>query len=166
MAINNSSYSTNTNITFGSKELDDLWLQAQSCSIPGISLSPPKIGGRAGAQISLAADGVTYTDLTIDMQMDNDWKVYDIIYKHFLDTLNVEKGTFSNTKKFDLWLDVHKGEGKVVKKFWFYNCRLIDIAEIQIDVTDDADTINEISLTFQFDYMDYDNSFFKARTED
>jgi len=163
MSINNNSYSTNTNISFGSKELDDLWLQAQSCSVPGISMSPPKVGGRAGAQISLAADNVTYTDLTIDMQMDKNWETYDIIYKYFLQGLNVEKGTFSNNKKFDLWLDIHIGTGDVVKKFWFYNCRLMDIGEIPLDVSDSDDTINEISLTFQFDYMDYDNSFFKEK---
>jgi len=165
MAINNNSYSTNTNISFGSAELDDLWLQAQSCSVPGISMSPIKAGGRSGAQTAFAADTVTYTDLTIDMQMDKDWKVYDIIYKYFLDGLNVEKGTFSNAKKFDLWLDIHIGKGDVIKKFWFYNCRLMDIAEIPVDVSDDSDAINEISLTFQFDYMDYDNSFFEAGVE-
>ena len=165
MAINNNSYSTNTNITFGSNELENLWLQAQSVSVPGISMASPEIGGRNGTKLKLGADTVTYTDLTISMQMDKDWEIYDTIYKHFLQGLNVEKGTFTSAKTYDLWLDIHVGGGKVVKKFWFYNCRLIDIAEIPLDVTDEADTISEVDLTFQFDYMDYDNSFFKARTE-
>jgi len=164
MSINNNSYSTNTNISFGSKDLDNLWLQAQSCNIPGISLSHPKIGGRAGVGTFLQADNVTYTDLIIDMKMDNKWEIYDILYKFFLDGLNVENGTFKS-KKFDLWLDIHLGDGEVEKKFWYYNCRLMDISEIQLDSTDTEDTIITVSLVFQFDYMDYDNGFFKAKTE-
>jgi len=164
MAINNNSYSTNTNITFGSKELGDLWFQAQSVAIPSLSQTPPKLGGRAGAQIGVGSDQVTYTDLVIDMQVDNNWEVYDIMYKFFLEGINIDKGTFSNNKTFDLWVDIHLGGGDVVKQFWFYNCRLLDLGEMQLDVSDDSDTIIEMSLTFQFDYMDYDNNFFKAKT--
>ena len=165
MAINNNSYSTNTNITFGSNALGELWFQAQSISIPGISQAIPKIGGRSGAQIGVSADSVTFTDLTIDMQIDNNWESYDLIYSFFLKGLNVEEGTFSNNQVFDLWVDIHLGAGDVKKKFWFYNCRLLDVGEIQLDVSDSDDTINEVSLTFQFDYFDYDNSFMKERTK-
>jgi len=162
MAINNNSFSTSTNIQFGSRDLDDFWMQAQSCLIPSISMSPPEVGGRAGARISLPADSVTYSDLVIDVPIDREWKTYDLIYQYFLDGLNVEKGTFAS-KKFDMWLDIRTGKGAEIKKFWFYNCRLIDISELSVSTTDAEDSINEVTLVFKFDYMDYDGRFLAAR---
>lgn len=162
MAINNNSFNTNTNIRFGSKELGDLWLNAQSCSIPGIQLSPAKIGGRYGAQIGMGSDRVEYGDLSIDLVMDKELKVYDIIYDHFLAGLNVEQGTF-NPQQFDLWLDIYDSKQVIIKKFWFYNCRLNDISEVLFDISDMEDPVSEITLTFQFDYFDTDNKFFKVR---
>ena len=161
MSINNNSFSTATNITFGSNVLDGIWLNAQSCIIPSLSLSPPKIGGRRGAQINLAGDTVTYTDLTIDVILDKEWEVYDNIYKYFLDGLNVEKGTFSS-QAFDLWLEIRDGSGKPRKKFWFYNCRLNDLGEVPVSNIDAGDELNVFTLAFTFDYMEYDNSFFTA----
>lgn len=160
----NNSYSTNTNVQFGSVEMENVWFNAQSCSIPGIQFSPPKIGGRGGVQINLPADTCTYTDLIIDMPIDKEWKIYDDIYTYFLETMNVDKGTFS-AKSFDMWLDIKTGKGKQVKKFWFYGCRLNDISEIQVDVSDAEDTTLEVSLSFQFDYMEMDNTFFQARNK-
>ena len=122
MAINNNSFSTNTNRQFGSEQLEGLWLNAQSCSIPGIQLAPAKIGGRYGAQIGMGSDRVEYGDLSIDLVLDSDFKVYDIIYEHFLAGLNVEQGTF-NPQQFDLWLELMDGKGNPLKKFWFYNCK-------------------------------------------
>lgn len=162
MSINNNSFSTNTNIRFGSEQLGDLWLNAQSCSIPGIQLAPAKIGGRFGAQVGMGSDRVEYGDLNIDVVIDKEFKVYDIIYDHFLTGLNVEQGTF-NPQQFDLWLELYTSKGKPLKKFWFYNCRLNDISEILMDVSDIDDSVNEMSLTFQFDYFDYCDKFFKVR---
>lgn len=155
MAINNNAFSTGTNIEFGSNDLGDFWLQAQSCAVPGITLSHPEVGGRSGTQIKLQGDSVTYTELIIDVPMDKEWKVYDIIHDKFLAGLNVEKGTFS-PQQFDMWLDIKTGKGSHVRKFWFYNCRISDIGEMVLNVTDDGDAINALTLTFVFDYMNYE----------
>jgi len=164
MAINNNSFFTNTNIQFGSKELGDFWLNAVQCNIPGISFNPPEIGGRSGRQIAIAADTVTFSDLVITVLLDKEWKIYDSLFDTFLEMVNVEEGTFKS-KTFDLWLDIKDGTGNQIKKFWFYKTRLIDIGEFDLDVRNDEDSITEILLTFRFDYMDYDNSFFKKRYE-
>lgn len=156
------SFSTQTNIQFGSTDLKDVWFYAQSCGIPGIQFAPMKVGGRGGVQLNMAPDTATYTDLTIDMPIEKDWSNYNAIYQHFLESINVDKGTFAS-RKFDMWLDIYNTKGKKIKQFWFYGCLLNDISEIQVDVSDNDDTIMEVSLTFQFDYMDMDNSFFKSR---
>ncbi len=162
MAINNNSYSANTNIEFGSSELTDVWFNAQSLIIPSMSFSPPKIGGRAGAIVNLAPDTVTYTDLVIDVILDKEWKVYDEIYEFFIESLNVEQGTFA-PKKMDIWTDIKDGKGDVVKKFWFYNCRITDISEINVSLLDAGDELNVMTLSLTFDYMDYNNSFYKEK---
>jgi hypothetical protein len=162
MAINNNSFSTNTNIEFGSKELGDFWLNAVQCSIPGISFSPPEIDGRSGRMLTLAADNVVFSDLVITVLIDKEWEMYDIIFNTFLDMINVEEGTFKQ-KKFDLWLDIKDGTGKQLKKFWFYGARLIDVGEFDLDVRDGEDSNIEVILTFRFDYMDYNNSHFKKK---
>lgn len=158
----NNSFSTQTNIQFGSTEIKDMWFYAQSCGIPGMQFAPSKISGRGGVQLNMPGDTMTYTDLTIDMQIDKDWTNYNAIYKYFLECINVDKGTFAS-KKFDMWMDIYNTKGKKIKQFWFYGCLLNDISEIPVDVSDQEDSIMEVSLTFQFDYMDMDNSFFKAR---
>lgn len=160
MAINNNSFSANTNIQFGSKELEGVWFNAQSMIIPSMSFSPPKVGGRQGVQINLGSDTVTYTELVFDIIIDREWKVYDEIYQFFIETINIEKGIY-RPKQFDMWTDIRNGKGEVVKKFWFYNCRLSDISEINVSIVDPSDELNVMTLTLAFDYMDYDNSFRK-----
>ena len=163
MAINNNSFYTNTNIEFGSKELDDFWMNAVQCNIPGISFSPPEIDGRSGRIVTLPADSVTFSDLVITVLLDKDWKVYDKLFTTFVDMVNIDQGIFKQ-KKFDLWLDIkNPATGEVVKKFWFYGARLVDIGEFDLDVRDSEDSNIEIILTFRFDYMDSDNIYFKIR---
>jgi len=160
MAINNNSFSTNTNIEFGSNELGDFWLNAVSCSIPGISFSPPEVDGRSGRMVTLAADNVVFSDLVITVLLDKDWKMYDIIFDTFVEMINVQEGTFKQ-KKFDMWLQIKDGTGKLIKKFDFYGARLTDIGEFDMDVRDGEDSNIEIILTFRFDYMDFNNIHFK-----
>ena len=121
MAVNNNSFSANTNIEFGSKQMPDVWFNAQSIIIPSMSFSPPKVSGRTGVQINLAPDNVTYTDLVIDVILDKDWVIYDAIYAYFMEMMNVETGRFT-PKTMDIWTDIKNGKGEVVKKFWYYNC--------------------------------------------
>jgi hypothetical protein len=156
MAINNNSFSTNTNIEFGAKELGDFWMNAVQCSIPGISFSPPEIDGRTGRMLTLAADNVVFSDLVITVLLDREWEVYDTLFSTFIDMLNIEEGTFKQ-KEFDMWLQIKDGTGKDIKKFDFYGAKLIDIGEFDMDVRDGEDTQIEVILTFRFDYMDFDS---------
>ena len=157
MSINNNSFSTNTNIEFGSNELDNLWLNATQCSIPGISFSPPEIDGRTGKMFTLPADNVVFSDLVITVLLDKDWDMFDIIYNTFLDMIDIDAGTFKQ-KKFDMWLQIKDGTGKDVKKFDFYGARLMDVGEFDVDSRDNEDSNIEVILTFRFDTMDFNNN--------
>jgi hypothetical protein len=165
MAINNNSFSTNTNIQFGSNELGDFWLNAVQCSIPGISFSPAEIDGRNGRVFTLPADTVEFSDLVITVLLDKEWEMYDTIFELFVDMINVEEGTFKQ-KKFDMGMDINKSKGTFIKKFWFYGARLIDVGEFDLDVRDSEDSNIEILLTFRFDYMEYNKTHFTKKYED
>lgn len=161
MSINNNSFSTSTNIQFGSRELGKLWWNAQDFQLPALTLSPPQVNNRSGAMINLAADTVDYGDLVVDLILDREWKVYDEVYQHFVKRLNVETGEFVNYGQFDLWLEVFNGKGESVKKFWFYNCRLTSFGDMTFSTQDTEDTLNILNMTFVFDYFDYDSNFRK-----
>jgi hypothetical protein len=156
----NNSFSTTTNIAFGARELPDVFFNAQSFTLPALTFNPPNIGGRAGAVVKLPSDTVTYDELTIAVILDKNWKVYTDIYTHFVKHLNVEDTTFSDGK-FDIWLDVRDGKGHIIKKFWFYDARILTIDGVDFDSTDDSDTPIVINITFTFNYMDFDNTFKK-----
>ena len=157
MSVNNNSYSTISNIRFGSACLDKLWWNAQTFSVPGISLEPPKHNSRSGGLVNLASDTVHYDDLEIEVILDKEWKTYDSVYAHFVEGLNVETSKFLKEDSFDIWVEFIDGEGVVQKKFWFYKCRLTTIGSIEVSTTDAEDTLNNFNISFVFDYMDNDN---------
>ena len=160
--INNNSLTTQTNFQFGSSELDNIWWNATTFEIPGLTLAPPKINGRAGATINVAADVAEYEDISISLLLDKEWKVYDELYQYFINRLNVETGQFLKDGRFDLWLEVFDGEGKSVRKFWFYNCRVTLFGELSLDTQDSEDGNHILSMVFLYDYFDYDSKLAKS----
>ncbi len=156
----NNSYTTQTNIRFGTADMKNLFFNAQTMNLPSIMCEPPQQNTRAGGVQLFASDTVHYDDLNITAILDKNWKVYDDLYEYFLEGLNVETGKFSHFKEFDLWADFYDGKGKVTKRFWFYGCRLTSFGGVELNTTD-METNNIINLTFKFLYMDYDNNFSK-----
>ncbi len=164
MALSQNSFSTSSNVQFGSIHLPNVWVNSQTFTLPSINMAPPKVNGRAGAQVALAADVVEYDDLTVDIILDKQWKVWNDLYQHFLNGLNVEQGTFSKENIFDTWIEFFDGEGKSVKKFNFYKCRLLSFGDVSLTTMDGEDQLNTITLSFTFDYMeDTEISFAKQR---
>jgi hypothetical protein len=158
MAIqsSNNSFSTISNITFGAEELKDTWWNVSNIDLPTISLSSPEMSNRAGSPYKGASDTCSYSDLTVTFIMDKDWKTFDEVYNFFLEGLDVETGKFTHYKKYDLWANMMNSDGEVVKKFWFYNCRLTDITGLSISPIDFDDTIITFSATFNILYFTYE----------
>ena len=152
MAIGNNSFTTNTNIRFGARELPDVWWNAQQITIPSINMSTIKQNSRAGAMATAAADTCDFSELNVAVILDKEWKVYDAVYDYFLEGLNVETGTFSNKKKFELWAEFVDGKGVTKKRFWFHSCRLESFEGIVIDTT--AEDENQV-LNISFSCMYY-----------
>ena len=165
MSLSQNSFSTVSNIMFGSAELPNVWVNSQTFSLPTISLSPPKMNTRSGAMVALASDTVEYEDLTVDIILDKNWKVWNDLYKYFLDGLNVEQGSFLKENVFDTWIEFFDGEGKSVKKFMFYKCRLLSFGDINLSTMDAEDEQNNLNLSFTFDYMEDMEITFKKQEQ-
>lgn len=157
--MSNNSFTTKTNIMFGSTEMKDIWWNAQNFDLPGIVMAPPEINTRSGTSINLGSDTVDYEDLNISLILDKQWKVYDEVYAHFLERLNVETGEFIKNETFDLWVEFFDGNGESTKKFWFYDCRLTSFGSISFSTQDPEDSQNTLDLTFVYDYFEYNNTF-------
>jgi len=168
MAIQQSanSFSTITNIRFGSNTVKDLWWNVKAVTLPTIALTPPEINTRAGSNVSLASDTATFTDLSIEVILDKGWETFDMIFSYFLEGLNVETGKFSHFKKFELWLEFVDGEGNVAKKFNFHSCSLLEITLPTIDTTDAEDTLLTLDLTFNVMYYTVENLQYLNNTEE
>jgi hypothetical protein len=157
MAIHNNSFSTVSNIRFGSNELRDIWFNVNSMELPSISISPPEMNTRAGANVALAADTAVFTDLSLEIIIDKEWEVFDYLYSYFLQGLNVETGTFSHYKNFELWAEVVDGEGNVKKKFNFHSCRLMEFSGVSALPNDGEDTLQVLTITFNCMYYTVDH---------
>jgi hypothetical protein len=156
MAINNNSFSTVSNMRFGATELRDIWFNVSSITLPTISLAPPEMNTRAGANIHIAPDTAVYTDLSLEIIIDKEWEVFDVIYSYFLQGLDVEQGTFTHNKNFELWLEVVDGEGNRMKKFNFHSCRLSEFTGLESLPNTDADDHQTLSLIFNVMYYTVD----------
>jgi hypothetical protein len=139
--------------------LTDLWWYAQSFELPEISTSPPRVNGRSGAMINLAADNMEYGEISVTAILDKEFRVYTELYEFFIKRLNVNSGNFIKYGQFDLWVEVLGGEGTVIKRFDFYKCRLTNFGGVEYDSTTPEDDHQYISLGFVYDYFDYDRTF-------
>jgi hypothetical protein len=122
-------------------------------------MSPPQLSGRAGAVVNLAADNVDYSELSIDVILDREWKVYTKLYEHFIKRLNVENSQFVKEGTFDLWVEIFDGEGNSRKKIWFYRCRLISFGDVEFSTMDSEDTLNTMTMSFVYDYFEFDDMY-------
>jgi len=120
--------------------------------LPTISLDPPQMNGRAGANVAIAPDTAMYTELSVEIIIDKEWEVFDYVYSYFLQGLNVENGKFSHFKNFELWAEIVDGEGKVKKKFLFHSCRLTEFTGFEMNPNDPEDTQQTMTISFNVMY--------------
>jgi len=148
----NNSFSTSTNIRFGSNQMPSLWWNATTVEIPSISLDISKMNSRPGAMSGIGADTCAYSDLGVDLVIDKEWNTYREIYNFFLEGLNVENAKFSTAKVFDLWIEFVDGKGDVVQRFDFHQCRLQEFSGVVATPNDAEDTLQTLTLSFAILY--------------
>jgi hypothetical protein len=152
----NNSFQTVTNVRFGAKDLEDLWWNAQSFELPTITLTVPQNNTRAGALVSQGTDTVNYSDFSVQVILDKEWKVFDELYQYFVEGVNVETGKFAHNKKFELWVEFTNSNNEIYKKFFLHSCRLLDFGGIRVDTTSAEDDLQVLTLSFNILYYSYE----------
>lgn len=140
-----------TNWTAGSDKFPLMPFYLTNVSIPGMSFSIPETGSRFGSRINLASDTVNYNSLSFDFLIDEDFEIYKTFYKYLLESINPESSNYAD-KSFNLWLELNNSKSHKILKFEFYNCRIENISDIELDTTDDSTEIT-MNLGIKFDYF-------------
>ena len=144
-------FSQKTNWSAGSDAFDDVPFYLTAVNIPGINLSHLEVGGRTSTTMKISADTVSYSSLSFDMMIDEDFNIYKEMMKCVNIGINVENGTFG-LDTFDFWLQLNNSKGNKVLKFDFYNCRIESIGDIFLDSQDES-TEHTMGVEIVFDYF-------------
>lgn len=148
--MNTRNYAQKSNFLCGSDKLPLVPFYAQTINIPGITMSQPTVGGRAGFKTNLSADSVEFGSLTMEVLIDEDYRIYqeinDIVFNH----INLETGSYKEFY-FDFWLQVVDDMGKFVLKVDYFNCSITSIGDINFDTSDET-TESVFSIDMKYDY--------------
>ncbi len=147
--INTRNYSQKTNFQCGTISMELLPFYVTTLQIPGISTIIQEVSGRSGAPVNFSPANMLFSNLSLEVLIDEDYKVYKDIIKNI--KIDVETGTFE-LAYFDFWTSVTNDMGKVIMKIEYYNCIIEAIGEVSLAANDDT-TEQVFSLDLKYDYF-------------
>lgn len=143
-----------TNYIAGSNKLELSPFYITTLNLPGINLSHVELAGRAGSKLNVTGDTITYNTLSIEVLVDEDFKVYHEFMDKIFDNINQTDGTFK-TIEFDFWVEVSNSKGNKLFKMNLHNCRVESVGDVQLDSSDDT-TEYTLPIEIKYDYYDLD----------
>ncbi len=149
--MNKRNYAQRSNYMCGTDTLDLLPFYVQTLNLPGMNFGLPEIGGRTGVKLHMTSDTVTFTSLSMEILIDEDYQIYKDIAGLITKHMNVETGSYADFF-FDFWIAVTDDMGRVVMKIEYYNCRIESIGDLSLDSQDDT-TEQTLPLELMFDYF-------------
>lgn len=150
--MNYNNLAQRTNWIAGSEKFELVQFYLTSVNIPGISFTLPEIGGRGGARLQLPADTATFSPLSFDMLIDEDFKIYKEFMNIVRKNVSVDNSTFTNDS-FDFWIQLNNSKGNTLMKLEFHGCRLESIGDIDLNTTDDS-LEQTLNVTIKYDYYE------------
>ena len=150
--INTRNYSQKTNFLCGSPTLKLLPFYVTNLTIPGITANVPEVSGRFGASNKFSAANITFNDLSLDVLLDQNYRIYIDIYN--LIKVHIDDGTFENFY-FEFWIQVTDDFGKTVFKIDFHDCQIETIGDLELG-TQDETTERTFNINIKYDYYTID----------
>lgn len=139
-----------TNFILGTSKLPKSVLMVQTVSIPSISVNHiTGIGGRFGVQLKVGADNSEYSDISVDVLLDEDLEVFKEVMQLMQAQVHPGDGIFEDTD-WEFWLQINNNKGHPLFRIDFIHSRLSSISDISLDSMDDSQ--NTMSLTITYDY--------------
>ena len=139
----------------GSNKLQLANLYLQNFSIPGISFSHPDIYAHPAARLGLVADSISFNECSLDLLIDENYRMYFEIMDTVFKQINPENGTFAN-QEFDFFVNLKNQKGENVFTVNFFNCRFTSVSDITLSTQGD-ETYNTLSVSLRYDYYKIEN---------
>lgn len=147
--MNIRNYSQKTNFKCGVSNSDILPFYVTTLNIPGVQTNISEISGRFGASVNVTPDSLSYSPLSLEILLDEDYKIYiDLLNNIYI---NIDDGTFKNTV-FNFWTTVTNAMGKDVMTVEYYNCIIESISDLELNTGDDT-TEQTFNLSIKYDYF-------------
>ena len=139
----------------GSNKLQLANLYLQNFSIPGISFSHPDIYAHPAARLGLVADSISFNECSLDLLIDENYRMYFEIMDTVFKQINPENGTFAN-QEFDFFVNLKNQKGENVFTVNFFNCRFTSVSDITLSTQGD-ETYNTLNVSLRYDYYKIEN---------
>ena len=149
--MNIHNFAQRTNWTAGSDRFPLIPFYLTTVNIPGMSFSLPETGSRYGAKLNLSSDTVSYNSLNFNFLIDEDFEIYKKFNEYLTECVDVEGLKFNNIP-FMFWVELNDNKSHKILKFEFYNCRIENIGDIELDTTNPETEIT-MDLSLKFDYF-------------
>jgi len=153
--MNANNLAQKTNFTAGSSAFKNIPFFLTALNIPGFNLGHNQLGARGGARGISSADTIQWNSLSLDILIDEDFKIYTEIMNIIRTNVNVETGNF-NDFVFDFWIEVNNNKGNKILKLEFKDCRIDTVGDIQLDTQDDI-TEHLLNISMLYDYYTIEN---------
>lgn len=150
--MNYNNLAQSTNFIAGSDKFENIPFFLTMVNIPGMSIQHSQIGGRGGAQINVQGNTMTFNPLSIEMLIDEDFKIYKEVMSIIRKNVNLDNGTFDDFY-FDFFIEVNNNKGNKVLKLEFRNCRIESISDVLLNTQDDG-TEYTMTIDLVYDYYE------------
>lgn len=122
----------------------------QGVNLPGVSLNPVDTSHR-GMNLSFQGDTLNYNDLNVDLILDEDFSNWLEIMEH-INKMREIGGDTGNLDEKTSTLFVQNENEKTLFKINFYNCKVINISDLEFSSNEDDDEEITFNITIKYDY--------------
>ena len=143
-------FSHTSNFFFGSNLFGEETLYAiQSCNLPGLSFTHIMTATR-GVSAYIQGDTITYTDLNIEIIVDEELKTWKDIVGSMQKMRDPVTSSGELIEKIS-WLEIHDDNSKLILKLYFQGSKIESIGDLQYLSTGE-DEILILPCTIKYDY--------------
>jgi hypothetical protein len=147
---NTRNFTHNSNFFFGTNLFgEEATYNTQVVNLPGLSFSHINLS-RQSSLLNMQGDTITYNDLTVEIIVDEELKVWKDIVGSLLKMREGESGLGENLEK-SAFLEIHDDNTKKILKLEFENCMIESIDDLSYNTNSD-DEIITVSVTIKYDF--------------
>lgn len=153
--LNRLNYAQKSNFIAGCSEIFKYEFYIQEFNIPGLSVNTVETYNQ-GMKHLITGDGITHTELSLSIMIDEDFLVYQALKKWLEDSVNQTSGSFAD-RSFTFYCDVHNNKGNYLFTVMFYECRITSLSDVQMSASDDSAS-NIVSVSVEYDWFEIKKS--------